>query len=148
MDVYLMCKTARLITRNFSCFTLHSNMVSSVMSHFYGRASLHKRKSQNKSEYGRATHNITFFVWRQLHIRDATDWQGRWCSVVVERRSVDMYMSLALLISCDLGNLAHRYKSHLFSRTAISWRHSGDINRYWYEYVRVMYAHVAGWVGE
>jgi hypothetical protein len=36
------------------------------------------------------------------------------------------------------------------SRTVISWRHSGNIDRYWY--VRVTYAHVwarvAGWVGE
>jgi hypothetical protein len=36
------------------------------------------------------------------------------------------------------------------SRTVISWRHSGDIDRYWY--VRVTYAHVwarvAGWVGK
>jgi hypothetical protein len=32
----------------------------------------------------------------------------------------DMYMSLAPLISCDLGNLAHRDKSRVFSRTAIS----------------------------
>jgi hypothetical protein len=42
----------------------------------------------------------------------------------------------------DLGNLAYR--------TVISWRHSGDIDRYWY--ARVTYAHVwarvAGWVGE
>jgi hypothetical protein len=53
---------------------------------------------------------------------------------------VDMYMSLAPLILCDLGNLAHRDKSCVFSRTAISWRHSGDIDRYWY--VRVTHAHV------
>jgi hypothetical protein len=74
-----------------------------------------------------------------------------------------MYMSKAALISCDLGNLAHR--------TVISWRHSGDIDRYWYVYriardavrsfsklletltfVRVTYVHVwervAGWVGK
>jgi hypothetical protein len=68
-------------------------IVSSVMSHFffcircYGRTSLHKRKMQNKSESGSSTSNATLFVCWQVYLTDGTDWQGHYCSVVVERKS-------------------------------------------------------------
>ena len=63
------------------------------MSHFffcircYGRTSLHKRKMQNESESGSWTCNATFFVCWQVYLTDVTDWQGHYCSVVVERKS-------------------------------------------------------------
>jgi hypothetical protein len=42
-----------------------------------------------------------------------------------ESVAFDMYMSQSALISRDLGNLASRM---------LHWRHTGDIDRYWYVY--------------